>query len=698
MHLHWHKAPLVRITIPLALGIVNGFFLYPSQNVLWFSVACAMLAILCLVIFRKHWRLYNRSFIFGMIATVIFYLLGISLSISRSSYREYSRHFAFRADSYQANVIDYPTQRAKSTRVLIRVTGALDSLGAGHGANCQVLAYFPFDLQADTLIPGDELIFSQMPRLVEEVRNPGQFDFRSYLTNLGVVATVYLRDDVIFQRNQDDAEHIVYFLPVLREKAISALRSFDIDNRELGVISALVLGKRELVESDLREAFTNTGTVHILAVSGLHVGIIYLFAASLLGKIMPGRSTRLIKLIIVIALLWLYAGITGFSPSVLRAATMFSFLAVGKFDKRVSNVYNMLAASALVLLLFDPFLILQVGFQLSYLAVTGIVYLFPKIYGLAKMPTVFLDKAWALFCVSVAAQIATFPLSVYYFNQFPVYFFLSNLLVIPLATAILYSGLICVLLAWLPFINLLAAFIVKYTTWMLNEIVLLFGILPHPVIDGLRFSGLAVIVVYGLILTLVAALENPRRASLLRLGFFTTLILCFHIRSSLQTAIQTNITCLHVDRLTTVVVANGRQVEVFTDCKPEERETLDFQTAGLLSALRPTEIQWSDPFSGNNDAEIQDYPVVLAAGEYLISCANDLESLKACCNMKVNAVILSGKFPVNEPFPVECTSRQTTFIVDGSTPPYHLPRLREWIDTAGIEPWETAIHGAFSLE
>ncbi len=697
MLLHWHKAPLVRITIPLALGIVTGFSVYPFKHIQWWTLAASMVAILCLIALRRQWRLYNKSHIFGSTAAAIFFLLGISLANSRMSYREYDRHFPFEAKTYYAEVIDYPTQRTKSTRVLIRVSGALENTGNTHGMNCQVLAYLAFDLQADTLKPGDNLVFSKKPQQVDKVRNPGQFDFKSYLTNLGVVATVYLRDGVNFQRDTDD-DHITYILPVLREKAIEALRSFEIDNRELGVISALVLGKRELVENDLREAFANTGTVHILAVSGLHVGIIYLFAASLLGKIMPRKSTRLIKLMIVISLLWLYAGITGFSPSVLRAATMFSFLAIGKFDKRVSNVYNMLAASALVLLLVDPFLILQVGFQLSYLAVTGIVFIFPKFYSLAKMPTVFLDKAWALFCVSIAAQLATFPLSIYYFNQFPVYFFLSNLLVIPLATAILYSGLICVLLAWVPIVNLAVAFIVKYTTWLLNEIVLLFGCFPHPVIEGLRFSGLAVIVVYGLILSLIHALENPRRNNLIRLGSLTVFMLGFHIRSSIQTATQSSITCLHVDRFTTVVVANGPRVTLYTDCEPEARDAINYQTAGLMSRLRPTKITWSGPFYENEQNDATPTPVILAAGDNRICCVNDLESLKASCGQQVNAVVLTGKFPIHEPFPEECANQNTTFIVDGSAPPYHVPRLREWLSTAEIQPWETAIHGAWTLK
>ncbi|MGB0165751.1 MAG: ComEC/Rec2 family competence protein, partial [Luteibaculum sp.] len=214
---------------------------------------------------------------------------------------------------------------------------------------------------------------------------------------------------------------------------------------ELGVAAALIFGDKSLLEDEVKSAFAAAGAMHVLAVSGLHVGIVYLILLILLRK-KNHQSLKLQHCLIIIAALWFYALVTGFSPSVQRAATMFSFVALGKGIQRNSNVFNLLAASVIVLIIADPLIITQVGFQMSYLAVLGILLLYPWLQSLWVPKTKIIKALWQISCVSLAAQIATGALGFLYFRQFPTYFLVSNLFVIPLATLVVWLGAIINLL------------------------------------------------------------------------------------------------------------------------------------------------------------------------------------------------------------------------------------------------------------
>ena len=208
-----------------------------------------------------------------------------------------------------------------------------------------------------------------------------------------------------------------------------------VEGKQLKVASALLLGYRENLDKELVKSYASAGAMHVLAVSGLHVGILYLLLTrifSFLKKVKKVKNGKFILTILIVSFLWFYAIMTGLSASVMRATTMFSFIVIGnELLNRKTSIYNTLAVSAIILMIINPFIVYQVGFQLSYVAVVGIVYLQPKLNRLFYSRYKLVRGVWAITCVSLAAQIATFPLSLHYFHQFSTYFFISNLIVIP---------------------------------------------------------------------------------------------------------------------------------------------------------------------------------------------------------------------------------------------------------------------------
>lgn len=216
-----------------------------------------------------------------------------------------------------------------------------------------------------------------------------------------------------------------------RESIISKLKKENFGEEELGVIQALLLGKRDDISENTYNNYTNAGAVHILAVSGLHVGIILLLLEFFLSPLARLPKGKTLKLLLVVLLLWGYAFVAGLSPSIVRAVTMFSFVAYALYLNRPANSFNIIALSMLFILLVKPLFLFQVGFQMSYAAVFAIVWIYPKLQKFWFPDNFIIRKTWQLLSVSAAAQLGVLPISLFYFHQFPALFFISNLLIIP---------------------------------------------------------------------------------------------------------------------------------------------------------------------------------------------------------------------------------------------------------------------------
>ena len=276
--------------------------------------------------------------------------------------------------------------------------------------------------------------------------NPHQFHYKQYLARQGIHQQVFLKKDR-YQLLGKGRFSLRGFSAIIRAKINTALQKQAFSKNTLAVMNALLLGQRQDLSNELRNAYTNAGAIHILAVSGLHVGILLSLLNFLLQPIERVQHGRFIKIILVVVLLWCFALIAGMSASVVRAFTMFSFVAIGLSFKRRKTILFSLILSAFLLLLVKPMFLFDVGFQLSYLAVFGIVWVQPKLANLFNCKYWFFRKVWSLCSVSIAAQMGVLPLSLYYFHQFPGLFFLSNVLIIPFLGAILMGGILVIILA-----------------------------------------------------------------------------------------------------------------------------------------------------------------------------------------------------------------------------------------------------------
>ena len=354
---------------------------------------------------------------------------------------------------------------------------------------------------------GDIIAFNGILQHLPKPFNPGEFDYGSYLKKENIFAISYTEINAISIIEKAKIKDLRYFALSLRDYLEGLLKSGGLQSDELGIADALLLGKRSEISKELLNAFSAAGTVHILAVSGLHVGMLY---AVLLFLLTPLKRKKWILLFITLFVLWIYAFITGLSPSVMRATVMFSFMAFGSVISRKAHVINTLSASAIFLLLFDPNLIYKVGFQLSYLAVLGIVTLQPYMANLIIPRYKILNYVWQLITVSIAAQIATAPVGLFYFHQFPNYFILANVFAIPLAFLIVMTGLLVFatspVLAVMQFLTSALFYLIKGLNFFISWI----SSLPYSLSSGIYFDINFAVLSYLLLILIFAALSTGK--------------------------------------------------------------------------------------------------------------------------------------------------------------------------------------------
>jgi len=508
-----HQAPMLRVAVPLLLGAVLAV-LVDWEGQLYWLYAIAIILLFVLIFYRRKWKYPTYYAPFGLIYSGFLLICGFSIASINEISHQRKLQLPRSVQVGEAVLIEPLREGPNSFYGIFELRNYWNGDTVLNGRNFNFILYASKDSVFDNLQPGGVIVFEGEVRPHEHAINPHQFDYASYLEKKGIGGTVYIDNNYKITRIKPDQWQLNRVFQRLQLKCVSAFKSSSIGEKELSIVNALVLGYKSDLRKETKSEFADAGVVHILAVSGLHVGIIFIIFQWILKRAFQKKFIYLQFFLILIAI-WFYAGITGFSPSVLRASTMFSFIAFGTAGGRKGNTYNMLAASIILLVLINPLIIREVGFQLSYLAVIGIVFFHDIFKPLFWSKYWLVQRGWELFVVSISAQIATAALSIYYFGQFPNYFFLSNLLVIPLATLSLYGGLVYLIISPIPFIAELTALLVDLIVSSLTGVVSFFSGLPGSVTTGIYFSLADVLGIYILIISIVLLSQKPNRTRIL---------------------------------------------------------------------------------------------------------------------------------------------------------------------------------------
>jgi competence protein ComEC len=518
----WKKAPFLRLLIPVICGIILQFYCQFQIDIIAAFLAIFISAIVAFSflseVIRFRFRLLQGIFI------SLFLLAFGSLLAWKKDVRNHHDWYGQYDDSTNfitGTISEPPVEKAKSYKALITVQTVINK-EVHENLEGKVLVYFAKDSASAKLKYGDRIIFKKQLQAIKNSGNPNAFDYAQYCAFQQIFQQVYLKKNewVLLKEKNTSWKTIIF---KTRDYVLKTLEKYISGDNESSLAKALLIGYRVDLDKDLVQAYSNVGVVHLIAISGMHLALIYYFLVWIFAKIPFIKRSKVSGLFLILFCLWFFALLTGAPASVLRSAVMFTFIAIGhSFGKR-NSIYNSLSISAFLLLCYDPFMLWDVGFQLSYLAVLGIVIFQKYIYNWFYFKNKILNAGWKIASVSLAAQLLTLPLCIFYFHQFPLLFLLSNMIAIPLSTLALWGCIAIVTMSAIPLAALYLGKLVGGVIWLLNHFVILIDSIPFSLWNGLSISIAGTVLLYFIFICF-SAYFIKRNKSILRIAFVATFV------------------------------------------------------------------------------------------------------------------------------------------------------------------------------
>jgi competence protein ComEC len=491
----WKKAPFLRLLAPLMAGIVLHWHVQIDLKILWL-VFIVSLIIIAVFFFISFFERFKFTVVSGIFITFLFGSLGALLAWQkdiRNNPDWFGNNYTNEA-ALVVTLLEPPVEKNKSYKANASVDFILQNKSAAKSKGTIIL-YFKKDSSVAKLRYGSRAIIHKPLQEIKNPGNPGGFDYKRYSLFQEITHQVYLRDSVPSGKENEfeillseNRNRFKQFIFSTREKVLHILRTYIKGDKELGLAEALLIGYKDDLDKTLVQSYSNTGVVHVIAISGLHLGLIYWLLLLLFRPLQKRKNIKWLRPLLIIAGLWLFSLLAGAQPSVIRSAVMFTCIVLGESLARKTSIFNTLAFSAFLLLCYNPYWLWDVGFQLSYAAVLSIVIFMRPVYNWFYIKNKALDFLWKLNAITIAAQVLTLPISIYHFHQFPNYFLLTNFLAVPLSSLILLGEILLCAAAFVPAFAIIIGNILLWLIRIMNRYVERIEQLPFSLWDGLQIS------------------------------------------------------------------------------------------------------------------------------------------------------------------------------------------------------------------
>lgn len=481
----WSKTPFIRILIPFVLGIIIQWKIHFHPSYLFLSLV-SLLFFLFLLRFIKS---ISFLWIKGLLVQLLFLVIGM-FSFSKQDIKTQQNWVGhhYKDSSIILVTLQEPiVEKTKSYKAL----ASFDSIYFNQqwiSVSGKILLYFKKDSIQPNLQYGSQILISKNLLAIKNSGNPGGFNYEQYASFQDIYHQVFLNAHEYKSTGVIKENWFSKKLISSRNNLLKSLKENIKNTKAAGVAEALLIGYKDDLDKDLVQAYSNTGVVHIIAISGLHLGMIYGLMIFLFNPFKKKTITAWLKPLTILFVLWMFSFLAGAVPSIVRSAVMFSFIVLAESIQRNSSVYNTLAASAFVMLLYNPFFLWDVGFQLSYAAVISIITFMKPISNWFYFTNKMITKIWQLNAVTISAQIITLPIMLYHFHQFPNLFLLTNFIAVPLSGFILYAELLLILIAPIKAIALFIGDITSRMIEFMNQYIERLNGLSISVTDYIQIS------------------------------------------------------------------------------------------------------------------------------------------------------------------------------------------------------------------
>ena len=549
----WQYYILIRLSILFLIGTILGFTIDLDMQLLAIIIVATVLVLIVLYHIEKN-KFVQRA-TFALVSYSLFVLLGI-FNVTIHQERNEENHYVNNTKSHKTAILSI-TKVLKQDKYYNKYYAELVQLDTSK-ASGKLL--FVVNKKAEKLQIGSVVLVKALFQELYKPKNPYGFNYKKYLAKQQIYKQLKAKNYVLLRHKKS----LKSYSENWRNTLIARLENSGFGQDEFALFKGLLLGDKTSISSKFRQDYMQAGAMHILAISGLHIGILLYLLQFVLQPLERLKYGNFIKAILVILLLWAYALFTGFSPSVIRAVTMFSFISIGINFKRNTSTLNTLFVALLFLLISNPFYIFDLGFQFSFLAVFGIVTLQPKLVKLIDTNYKIIRYFWSLFSISVAAQLSVLPLSLYYFHQFPALFFVSNLLVIPALSVILGLGIFIVILASfnIIFTPLIRAY--NFLLYLMNNFIHWVGSKEQFFFSQIRFDFVMLLLAYLILASLLVTIYSKNKK--FRYYFLISIVLfqSYSIYTKNHYLMHNEFVIFHKNKASIIARKNGNQLQLFT--------------------------------------------------------------------------------------------------------------------------------------
>ncbi len=678
----WKRAPALRLLVAFMMGILAGWEL--RLDISWL-ISCICTCIFLTLVFsllplkiKFRWQVTQ-----GLIIHLLMAAAGAAITCT-SDLRHHPAWLGhhLKDSSYLfLTVEEMPVEKANSWKALASVQFLMHA-GIGERVTGQVIIYFKKNSGQAPVSYGTRLVSKRQPQPIRKSGNPGAFDYQRYCLFNGITHQLYLDENDFIVWPASRKTLLKQFIFDCRQWVVAQMQQFIPGEKEQGLAEALLIGYKDDLDPDLVQSYANTGVIHVVAISGLHVGLIYWLLLLLTHSI---KRWVILRLLLIIPLLWLFSIMAGAQPSVLRSALMFSCMAGAEVLGRRTNVFNTLALSAFLLLCINPFWLWDAGFQLSYSAVLSILLFYRPIYGWCYFPNRLLDFLWSLTAVTVSAQVLTLPVCVFHFHQLPLLFLLSNIVAVPLSSLILVGEIFLCGIFFITPAARISGQVVGWLIRLMNQYIERLSRIPFCTWNGLSVSFPQAVLLFIFVAGFSYWLLEKSRAAL-----WTTMVSLFaflFLRSlSFREAnMQKQLIVYHVQKHRAIDVLYGRNSCFIGD-------TAVLQDAFLRNfTIRPARIMYRIKSGAVWSGSCKD---LVVGGQQLLLLDSAINIITAPNPPTIDLLIISHNPKIS--FSRLCRSfliRQV--VIDASVPAWKARRWKKDCDSLHIPCHDVVEKGAF---
>lgn len=484
----WKKTPFLKILLALIAGIIFHWDFQAPLFIYQVLISGGLLLLLCFF-FIPLFKRYQLFFLNGLAIFLLFFSTGALLAWHKDirNNDEWVGRFYKPGDAITVTLNEPLVEKIKSFKANA-ITGYVLHNDSAIPVKGKIILYLKKDEKLSQLEYGSTILFKKPLQEIKNSGNPGGFNYKRYCLFKEITHQIYLQPEEFEILPGKKTKPLQKFIYTTRNKILEILRKNIRGPKEAGLAEALLIGYKDNLDQNLVQSYTNTGVVHIIAISGLHLGLIYWLLTFLFKPLKRKKKWKWLSGVFVITGIWLFALLAGAQPSVLRSALMFSFIVIGETMNRKTSVYNTLAVSAFVLLCINPYWLWDVGFQLSYAAVISIITFMRPVYNWFYIKNKILDFIWKLNAVTIAAQVLTVPIGIYHFHQFPTLFILTNFIAVPFASVILIGEILLCILSVFPPLAFFTGKIISWLIWFMNTYIERVETIPFSLWDRLQIT------------------------------------------------------------------------------------------------------------------------------------------------------------------------------------------------------------------